>query len=196
VKVPICQYSGYRASTICELRDSAWVPKQGTRTPSCPFHILVHLDKTGKWQVNSDCEQTAEIQNVSWFVLPPAQEWYFRTKNPFYRQLPPFRKDCAQAAGNRNMDFIYPKDGSALYVPVDLDGRTGSTVFKAAHHDPAAILYWHLDGSYIGTTTQTHQMALSPERGFHRLTLADQNGETLSIGFEILSKEKNMINGK
>ncbi len=192
VKIPVCRYSGYRASSICEFKDSAWVQKKGTRTAACPFHQLIHLDKTGKWQVNSGCESTDAMQHVSWFILPPVQEWYFRTKNPFYRMLPPFRPGCTQNAGNRNMDLIYPKDGSTLYVPVDLDGKTGSTVFKAAHHNPDAIIYWHLDDQFIGSTKQSHQMALSPERGFHRLTLVDQYGESISTGFEILSKEKNI----
>ena len=88
------------------------------------------------------------------------------------------------------MDLIYPRDGSVLYVPVDLDGKTGSTVFKLAHHQPDATVYWHLDQAFLGMTRQVHQMALSPERGFHRLTLVDQNGESVSIGFEIMTKEK------
>ncbi len=191
VKIPVCSYSGYRASSICEFKDSAWVQKNGIRTAACPFHQLIHLDKSGQYQVNSECESTDHIQNVSWFVLPPVQEWYFRTKNPFYRTLPPFRPGCTGSGGNRNMDLIYPKDGSMLYVPVDLDGKTGSAVFKAAHHDPDALIYWHLDDKFIGSTRQSHQMALSPNRGFHRLTLVDQNGESVSIGFEILTKEKN-----
>jgi penicillin-binding protein 1C len=189
VKVSVCSYSGYRASGLCDPCDSLWVPKQGTRTPACPFHILVHLDKSGQYQVNSDCESPSEMKNVSWFVLPPAQEWYFRTKNPFYRMLPPFRSGCVQSGGSRNMELIYPREGSVLYVPVDLDGRTGSTVFKVAHHNPEATVYWHLDEQFLGATKQVHQMALSPERGFHRLTLVDQNGETLTMGFEIMTKE-------
>ena len=191
VKIPVCRYSGYRASSICEFKDSAWVQKNGVRTSACPFHQIIHLDKSGQYQVNSECESTDNMQHVSWFVLPPVQEWYFRTKNPFYRILPPFRPGCSQNAGNRNMDLIYPKDGSMLYVPVDLDGKTGSVVFKAAHHNPDAIIHWHLDDQFIGSTNQSHQMALSPERGFHRLTLVDQYGESISIGFEILTKEKN-----
>ncbi|MCX6280373.1 MAG: penicillin-binding protein 1C [Bacteroidetes bacterium] len=191
VKIPVCRYSGYRASLICEFKDSVWVQKSGLKTPACPFHQLIHLDKTGQYQVNSGCESTDNMQHVSWFILPPVQEWYFRTKNPFYRMLPPYRKDCAQSPGNRNMDLIYPKDGSMIYVPVDLDGKTGSAVFKAAHHNPDAVINWHLDEQFIGSTKLTHQMALSPERGFHRLTLVDQFGESISIGFEILTKEKN-----
>ena len=189
-RIPVCRYSGYRASPICEFTDSVWVPKKGLRTTACPFHQVIHLDKTGKWQVSSECESTGNMQHVSWFTLPPVQEWYFRTKNPFYKMLPPFRPDCSQNPTGRNMDLIYPRDGSVLYVPVDLDGKTGSTVFKAAHHNPDATIYWHLDGQFIGSTRQFHQMALSPQRGYHRLTLVGQSGESISIGFEILTKEK------
>ena len=190
VKAEVCRVSGYRASELCGERDTIWIPEQGLRTAACPFHILVHLDSTGRFQVSSDCVSPSAMQNVAWFVLPPAQEWYFRTKNPFYRMLPPFRNGCASVTGNRNMELIYPREGSILYVPVDLDGKTGSTVFRAAHHNPDATVYWHLDQQFLGTTRQSHQMALSPERGFHRLTLTDSNGESLSIGFEIMTKEK------
>ena len=88
------------------------------------------------------------------------------------------------------MEMIYPKNNSTIYIPTELDGTPGSTVFKLAHRDPGITVYWHLDDSYIGLTSQTHQMAISPERGRHRLTLIDQNGETLIIRFEILTKEE------
>jgi len=86
------------------------------------------------------------------------------------------------------MDMIYPKSNSRIYVPVDLDGKTGSTVFKLAHRDPSAIVYWHMDEKFIGSTLQIHQMAVSPEKGSHRMTLIDNKGETLKIRFEILAK--------
>jgi len=187
--IPVCRYSGYRASSICEFVDTLWVPKKGARTTACPFHQLVHLDRTGKWQVNSNCESPENMLHVSWFVLPPVQEWYFRNKNPFYTILPPFRSDCKPGEEIRNMDMIYPRNNSRLYVPVDLDGKTGSTVFKLAHRNPGAVVYWHLDKRFIGTTTQSHNMAISPERGIHSLTLLDQDGESLRIRFEILTKE-------
>jgi penicillin-binding protein 1C len=186
--VPVCQYSGYRATSICEFTDTLWIPKSGAKTAPCPFHQVVHLDKTGQWQVNSTCESPENMQHVSWFVLPPVQEWYFRNKNPFYKVLPPFRPDCSGNTDRRNMDVIYPKNNSKIYIPVDLDGKPGSAVFKVAHRNAGILVYWHLDDQFIGTTVQVHQMALSPSQGMHRLTLVDQNGESLSIGFEVISK--------
>lgn len=189
IPVPVCHYSGYRVSPICELIDTVWIQKSGAITESCPFHQIIHLDKTGKWQVNSSCETPENMQHISWFVLPPVQEWYFRNKNPFYKVLPPFRPDCAPAGDTRNMDMIYPKPNSRIYIPVDLDGKTGSSVFKLAHRDPSAVVYWHLDKLFIGSTSQIHQMAISPAKGFHHITLIDNKGETLRIRFEVLTKE-------
>jgi penicillin-binding protein 1C len=164
------------------------IPGAGAKTMPCPFHQVVHLDKTGQWQVKSTCESPENMQHVSWFVLPPVQEWYFRNKNPFYKVLPPFRPDCSGNTDRRNMDVIYPKNNSRIYIPVDLDGKPGSAVFKVAHRNAGILVYWHLDDQFIGTTAQVHQMALSPSQGMHRLTLVDQNGESMRIGFEVISK--------
>jgi penicillin-binding protein 1C len=187
-EIPVCRYSGFRASSICEYTAMEWVPRKGLKTGVCPYHVLIHLDKTGSWQVTSNCESTENMIHKSWFVLPPVQEWYFRNKNPFYKTLPPFRSDCAPSAESHNMDMIYPKNNSRIYIPVDLDGNPESIVFKAAHRDRSTTIYWHLDEKFAGSTTQFHQLSLSPERGSHRLTLIDSKGETLVINFEILNK--------
>jgi penicillin-binding protein 1C len=51
-------------------------------------------------------------------------------------------------------------------------------------------IFWHLDDQYVGETRDSHQMALNPPPGKHLLTLVDGNGNTINIGFEILSKDK------
>jgi len=189
VLVKICRQSGFRASNICEQADTIWVQKKGLRTVACPFHQIVHLDRTENWQVTSNCVSPSEMVHKSWFVLPPVQEWYFRAKNPFYKVLPPFRPDCAPPESH-NMDMIYPRNDSRIYVPVDIDGKPGSTIFKVAHRNPRHLVYWHLDDRFIGTTILSHQMPLAPCPGFHRLTLIDEAGESLTIRFEIMSKGK------
>jgi penicillin-binding protein 1C len=188
-EVKVCRQSGFRVSSICEQADTMWVPKKGLRTMACPFHQIVHLDRTESWQVTSNCASPSEMVHRSWFVLPPVQEWYFRSRNPFYKVLPPFRPGCAPAESH-NMDMIYPKNDSRIYVPVDIDGKPGSAVFKVAHRNPRHLVYWHLDDRFIGTTVLTHQMPLAPAPGFHRLTLIDEDGESLTIRFEIMSKGK------
>ena len=56
-------------------------------------------------------------------------------------------------------------------------------VFEAAHRDPRARVFWHLDDEYQGETVELHQMALAPPPGPHRLVLVDERGETIERRF-------------
>lgn len=189
VQAKVCRYSGYRASSICEFTDSVWIPKSGMKTPPCPFHQMVHLDPTGKWQVHSGCEAPEKMLHLAWFVLPPVQEWYFRNKNPFYKPLPPFKPGCETVPEHHDMEIIYPGNNSRIFIPVDLDGKAGYAIVKVAHRNPKQLIYWHLDDQFIGTTNEIHQMAISPESGIHRLTLVDQTGERVVCRFEVITNE-------
>ena len=121
----------------------------------------------------------------SWFVLPPAQEWYYKSKNSSYRELPPLRPDCT-TSGLRSMELIYPRQFHKIYVPLELDGTRGKTVFEVAHRNPNTTIHWHLDNNYIGSTKRLHQMGLMPSPGEHIHTVVDEKGETLVQRFEVI----------
>lgn len=191
-RVAVCRQSGYRAGAWCEA-DTVWIPKTGLKARTCPFHQLLHLDPGGQWQVNSACEPPANMQHRAWFVLPPLQEFYYKSKNPAYLSPPPFRTDCLTGqpdAGQNPMQLIYPKNPARIYVPVELDGRLGSTVFQVAHRNPDTEIFWHLDGAYLGKTKTFHEMALQPPVGKHLLVIVDANGYRLERSFEIVGKGK------
>lgn len=189
-QVPVCRQSGFRAGAYCEA-DTVWIPKTGLKSAACPYHQLLHLDPSGQWQVTSACEAPASMQHRPWFVLSPLEEFYFKSKNPAYVSPPPFRSDCLLAPTGPEqspMQLIYPKTPTRIYVPVDLDGRLGSTVFQVAHRVPETEVFWHLDGAYLGSTRTFHQMALQPPLGKHTLTLVDANGYRITQPFEIIGK--------
>jgi penicillin-binding protein 1C len=120
------------------------------------------------------------------------EEFYFKSKNPSYLSPPPFRADCiaSSASSEHNpMQFIYPKFNTKIYVPIDLDGKRGSTVFKATHRKAETLIYWHLDGTYLGSTQSFHEMSLQPAIGKHQLTLVDKDGYRLEQAFEIIGKD-------
>ena len=190
VQAAVCRQSGYRAGEYCEA-DTVWISKSGLKAAVCPYHYLLHLDATGQWQVSSDCESPERMQHRAWFVLPPVEEFYFKSKNPSYLSPPPFRADCLSsqtAQHNAPMQLIYPKHPTQIYVPVDLDGKLSSTVFQVAHRAPGTEVFWHLDGVYLGSTKTFHQMALQPAVGPHQLTLVDKDGYRLEQRFEIVGK--------
>jgi penicillin-binding protein 1C len=189
-KAAICHESGHLASEFCTNIDSAWIPNTGMRTEACPYHKLVHLDFTGQWQVTSDCESVNNMQNVSWFVLPPAMEWYYKSKNVNYKILPHFREDCKDAKFGKNgsMQVIYPKHNSQMFIPKEIDGKKGNAIFEAAHRIAGTKIYWHIDNKFVMETTDFHKISVAPTVGKHILTLIDENGEELKINFEIIVK--------
>lgn len=188
-KIKLCTQSGSRATEICEPADTIWIQKNGLKTEPCKYHRLIHLDPSQTYRVNSNCENVNSMKHRSWFVLPPAMEWYFKSKNSTYKELPPLRSDC-ETTGLNGMEIIYPKLFSKIYVPVEIDGTIGKTIFQVAHRKRNTVIYWHLDGVFIGTTQSNHQMGLTPDEGIHILTLIDEEGESLVQQFEIVSKKK------
>ena len=103
-------------------------------------------------------------------------EWYYKPHHPEYR-TPVHTPDA--------LAFIYPESGSTLYIPRQLDGSTPGIVLQAAHRDPAATLWWHLDDHYLGETRFVHKMSVNPAPGPHTATLVDAQGRTVSVRFTV-----------
>ncbi len=186
-EIKVCTRSGQRFADYCEESQPVWVTKNGLHAPPCSFHKRIHLSEDRKFQVNLDCEQIDKLAAVNWFVLPPVQEYYFKTKNLSYRTLPPPRQGCPISDQMAVLDLIYPKPDASIFVPRELDGAPGKALFQAAHQSAQSTVYWHLDGNFMGTTRKNHQLALSAEPGVHNLTLVDDKGEILLRSFQILS---------
>ena len=182
----ICTKSGNKASEICLQTDTQWIVKSRMPQDICSYHQWIHLDKSRKYRVSSDCEATANMIHQSWFVLPPSMEWYYKSKDASYAKLPPWKPGCEGNNLAPMMELIYPKRLSSIYIPKELDGEEGKAVFEVAHRNKETKIYWHLDGKFIGTTQEFHKLALSPEAGKHLLILEDELGERIELPFEVV----------
>lgn len=180
----ICRNSGHKASPYCEQTDTLYMPLSGNNTGICPYHKLVHLSADGRYRVNSSCESVDRMISRPWFVLPPAQEYYYRNYHIDYIPLPPVKPGCGQDL-NRQIELIYPEHNSILYLPKGFSGKSEKFIFKAAHARRDATIYWHLDESYLGETTENHQISCSVSQGKHLLTLIDNEGNQKKIQFEV-----------
>lgn len=185
-RVGICHESGHRASENCEKTDTVYIPRTCLNSVACPFHQIVHLNKSGKYRVDSDCESVYNMKHVNWFVLPPLIEKYYKFNHPNYKELPDFKPECLAKISERVFALMYPKPNSKIYVPVEIDGKIGRTVFEAAHRNINTKIYWHLDDEFIGETREIHQLALNPSIGKHKLMLVDENGISMTVKFEAI----------
>lgn len=184
-EVAICSQSGYRASPNCDIVQQNFIQTAGLKTPPCPFHVVVHLDSNEQFQVNSSCEDVNTIIHKSWFALPPLMEYYYKAQNPFYKSLPPFRQDCF-GENDIAMEFIYPKENNAIFLPKDFDGQTNQLILRVAHSKPETLVFWYLDDTYLGSTKDIHEFAMQPKQGKHVITVVDTFGNENKRWIEIL----------
>ncbi len=178
-EIEICAKSGYRVSTNCDDKQLQFVQKSGLKTRPCPYHLLVHLDTNQNYQVNSSCEDLSKINHQSWFSLPPLMEYYYKKKNPFYKSLPAFRSDCL-GENEFEMQFIYPKESSTIFLPKDFNEKVNELVLKVVHSKKNSTLFWYLDKTYIGQTNDIHNIAIIPEIGEHLISVVDKFGNELN----------------
>lgn len=183
-EVAVCRQSGHKASAICDEVDTVYIPRTGIATAVCPYHRIVHLSQDGQYRVNSSCESVSRMQERSWFVLPPAQAYYYKNYHVEYQALPPLKPGCEEDQ-SRQIAILYPEHQAVLYLPKGFSGEREKVVMRATHARSDATLYWHLDDVYLGETRQIHQMAYLVEPGNHILTLLDEDGNRRSILFEV-----------
>jgi penicillin-binding protein 1C len=184
VKAEICATSGYLAKDECP-KTIQYIPKAIKKTSICPYHKLVHVDATGRYQVNSSCADIFTIVNKNWFVLPPVMEYYYKTVNISYKPLPPFAPNCSEPQ-QAVMDFIYPKVSSKIYLTKNFNGEQQPVVFKVAHSNAKARLFWYLDKSFKGNTQTYHEMQIQANKGLHTITVVDEFGNEISRYVEFM----------
>lgn len=190
--ISVCREDGYLAGGQCDAVDTQ-IPALSHFEKITPHHQRIHLDAAQQFRVHNECERVSNMQTRDWFVLPPAQEFYWRQYHSDYKPLPPWRKDCvaqsAQQDDDLPMELIYPQASSRIYIPVDLDGQRSRVILKAIHRDADAILYWHLDDKFLGETRIFHEREASLEPGLHKLLVMDKNGYQLTRRFRVIGGE-------
>ena len=185
VEAEICCQSGHLKGRFCEDIDTVLVLPEGLRTDACPYHVQVNLTPDEKFRVYENCVETTATVQRSWFVLPPAWAWYYKQYNPNYKSLPTFKPGCGEGS-SQPMQFIYPQgNNSRIKLPKQLDGTKTGLTLELAHSKRTAVVFWHLNNEYIGSTSDFHKMSVMPSSGRHSITVVDEDGNTISCVMEI-----------
>lgn len=190
--ISVCSDDGYLAGGQCAAVDVE-IPRLSHFAKVTPYHRRIHLDNNEQFRVHNECESVANMHAKNWFVLPPAQEFYWRQHHSDYQSLPPWRSDClanlTQVDEDQPIELIYPQTQSRIYIPMDLEGKRSRVVLKAVHRNPAAILYWHLNDEFLGETRIFHEREVAVEPGLHQLVIVDKQGYRLQRRFRVIGKE-------
>jgi len=178
IEAEVCIKSGHLATVYCKEILKDWIPKNGIKTKSCPYHQKVFLDVSKNYRVNSSCYPLAEMKQENWFSLSPFLEHYYAPLHPEYKPLPPYREGCLQD-GEKKMEFIYPKRNEEILLPINFDEVINEVIFKLAHRSPETTVYWYLDSEFIGFTQTFHEISIAPKPGEYVLSVMDQEGNEL-----------------
>ena len=104
------------------------------------------------------------------------------------------RADCGGGgqlvAPNAPMQWVYPRHPTKIMTPIDLSGQEKDIVFQIAHRRTATKIFWYIDNSFLGTTTDFHQRAVHLPTGKHRVVLVDADGNRLEQAVEVLGRER------
>jgi len=189
-EVFVCRDNGFLSNGRCEAQVEL-IARNSHFDRLTPHHQLIHLDKSTGERVHSECENVSQMIATTQFVLPPAQEYYYQRLNSGYKAMPEFRENCLVLAASKEhapMAFLYPGEGTQVYIPRNLDGSLSQVIFEAVHRNNNAQIFWHLDDHYIGRTKNFHQQSLSIDAGWHQLTIVDHHGFRLTRRFKVLGE--------
>ncbi|MCL2326943.1 MAG: penicillin-binding protein 1C [Bacteroidetes bacterium] len=186
--IAVCSESGFRAGKYCTAVQQQ-VPKMGVRAKECPFHRAVFLDSTRQYRVTGACYAPANMVIAPWFVLSPTQEFFYKQHNPNYKPLPPYMEGC-QAPKEQVLDIIDPDNNTAIFIPrSEKEDEENKIIFSAVHRNPKAMLFWHIDNEFIGSTQSPHTIEVAPPPGKHTVIVMDENGNSVQRWFRILENK-------
>ena len=181
----VCASSGFPASINCAAIKYIDIPKNAPALRACPYCRTVILNENLDRRITLEPGISASTVERKWFVLPPAEEWYYRRWNLDYKPLPPFL-NARESPGETVLALFNPEPDSQIYVPRELDGSEGRIVFSAAHRNETETIFWHLDENYLGFTQTFHEMEAYPAPGLRTLTLVDSTGNTVVRRFTVI----------
>jgi penicillin-binding protein 1C len=182
--IPLCSETGFVAGPNCPQKRYTYVPVGMKAMKTCPFHQKCEVDSTETKAVCSLCWD-AKHHSKNYLVYPAEVNYQLNLRGINYELPPDHNESCKGLHLNKNMDFIYPKDSSQIWLPRDFNGELQKIVFKLAHQKSAALVYWYLDDQYIGTTKTDHTQVLQLSSGWHQLTATDNFGERCKTSFQI-----------
>lgn len=168
----VCVHSGHRAGKYCKDTRMERIAQKGVISRECPYCAEIPVSVDGLRRV-TDASEPRVMK--SFFRLPPVHKYYYTRSHADYMEAPTDIRDEAA------MKFIYPADGSVMSLPKKTDGSKSHLSCRAAHINPEAELFWHLDNNYIGSTKDIHQVQITPSPGVHKLTVFDNSGMEKSI---------------
>jgi penicillin-binding protein 1C len=182
--IALCSETGFLAGPNCPEKKYSDVPKNMAAMKVCPYHKKIEVNEKEDHEVCSLCWDKKH-HSKSYLIYPPEVNYQLNRNGVHYEKIPEHLQTCPVVHLSHNMDFIYPKDSSQIWLPRDFNGELQKVIVKLAHQKPKSTVYWYLDDSFLGTTINEHKKGIQLSSGWHQITVSDNLGESNKIHLQI-----------
>lgn len=182
--VKICKETGYQAGPYCSKIKYTDYPKQAKPLKICPYHRKFEVNNDEDKTVCSLCWEEGHHEK-NYLVYPPEVVYQLNQMGNYPKSVPVHNRKCSGTYATSQMNFIYPKDSSKIWLPVDFNHERQKLVFKLATNQPNELVYWYIDDVYLGVTLVKHEKVIDMDEGWHVMTANSQNGATTNITFQV-----------
>lgn len=183
--ISVCEETGYPAGPACEKTVQIRVPRDARFRKTCPWHQHIQVDRNGTHTVCSRCWKPGRHHTISCLVYPPDVVQLLADRGVQLAVMPPHNPSCPAVRQQNLVSIVYPDDDTTITLPRDFGGRKQAITCRAAAAHTGHILFWYLDGSYLGMTRDRHEFMIQPVPGIHRLTVVDRIGNRSTRRFRV-----------
>ena len=183
-QIKVSRETGYRLREDVERMETVKVPAAAEPLRLSPYEQVVFVNKEETEQVCSRCWEQDDVKKEVYQSYPALVVDYLRQKGRSY-SLPAHRSSCPSRGENDQLEIIYPEPGKRILIPRGISGDYQQVNFKAAHSRENAVLYWYLNGSFIGQTEGEHNKFFIPPEGKNNLYIVDDRGYQRQLDFYV-----------
>lgn len=180
----VCRKSGYPSGKYCDEVDTILVPNIASTKKPCSFHQRIFTSLNEEYRVNRTCANENGIKAKNVFVLPSTMAWYYKKQHTSYTYLPSWHPDC-NGNNEQIMELVYPKRGAQIFLPKDLGSIKQEVIMEISHQKPELKVFWHLNGKFVASTQDFHQLRMDLEKGEYKLHIEDENGNSVKGNFSV-----------
>ncbi|HEX3019281.1 MAG TPA: penicillin-binding protein 1C [Chitinispirillaceae bacterium] len=187
-RITVCSASGYLPGPYCPQTTEVLQPSKAWKTEQCPWHRKIVIDKKSGKEVCSRCWSGIDRKDTVLLIYPAAAVEIMRSKGLSTDIMPAHLSVCnAVQVKENNLSIEYPVNGITIFIPRDLDGEYQQVVCKASG-ETNSIIYWYLDGDFIGETKDIHNKAITCNSGKHVLSIFNNDGGESRVSFMVVKK--------
>ena len=186
--IEVCELSGYRANEFCPSKKIIPLPVNRQKNAKCNFHKRTIISKSTGFEVCSMCWDVNDTMSVVEENYSAAVRSELRKSGREPKAQILHNPNCLAQTVTLPFSVTYPENGARLFLPSEDALSKMGFVALAAHTQRDAELQWFLDGSFLGTSKDSHKMPINIGSGIHRLGIQDSLGRYAEISFTVRVK--------